>query len=93
MCTDEVLGSIALPDVEEGHDKLWPKTQKAFQYVWKHHRHDADWFLKADDDTYVLTENLRSFLSRHDPNEPRYFGLTENYGNGTVINLGGAGKM
>ena len=87
-----MLGSIALPGVEEGHAKLWPKTQKAFQYVWEHHRDDADWFFKADDDTYVLTDNLRSFLSLHDPTEPHYFGCTYDYGNNTIVNLGGAGS-
>ena len=89
---DEILGSIALPDAEEGHDHLWPKTQKAFQYVWEHHRDDANWFFKADDDTYVFMDNLRSFLGRHDPNKAHYFGQTVDYGNNTIINLGGPGK-
>ena len=91
--TDEILGSIALPGVEEGHGKLWPKTQKAFQYVWEHHRDDADWFFKADDDTYVFTDNLRSFVRSHDPNKAHYFGAVADYGNTTVVNLGGAGNV
>ena len=93
MLSDDLLGSIALPGVEEGHSKLWPKTQKAFQYVWEHHRDDADWFLKADDDTYVFTDNLRSFLGNYNPNEPHYFGAVFDYGNNTIVNLGGAGKF
>ena len=32
---------------------------KAFQYVWEHHRDEADWFMKADDDTFVVMENLK----------------------------------
>lgn len=46
---DKELGSIALP-VKEGRESLWDKTKNAFQYVYKHHLNDADWFLKADDD-------------------------------------------
>ena len=32
---------------------------QAFVHVWDNHREDADWFIKADDDTYVIMENLK----------------------------------
>ncbi|MEQ2292376.1 Glycoprotein-N-acetylgalactosamine 3-beta-galactosyltransferase 1-A [Ameca splendens] len=59
---------------KEGRDQLFWKTIRAFHYVYEHHVNDADWFLKADDDTFVVVDNLRWLLSNKTPEEPIYFG-------------------
>lgn len=59
---------------KEGRDQLYWKTIRAFHYAYEHHSHEADWFLKADDDTYVIVDNLRWVLANHTPEEPIYFG-------------------
>lgn len=61
-------------NVGQGRDHLTAKTMKAFDYIYKHHRDEADWFLKADDDTFVILENLRFLLAGHSPRDPVYFG-------------------
>ncbi|KAI0229925.1 Glycoprotein-N-acetylgalactosamine 3-beta-galactosyltransferase 1 [Lamellibrachia satsuma] len=48
--------------VKPGRRHLTAKSMQTFDYVYKHHIDDADWFLKADDDTYVIMENLRYML-------------------------------
>ena len=61
-------------DVLEGRDKPWDKTHVGWSYVYQHHFHDAEWFVKADDETYMIIENLRYLLSNVNSSEPRYLG-------------------
>lgn len=61
-------------NVSEGRENLFFKTAHAFLYVHKHHLDQADWFLKADDDTFVVVENLRWALSAFSPDQPWYLG-------------------
>ncbi|XP_005999516.2 glycoprotein-N-acetylgalactosamine 3-beta-galactosyltransferase 1 isoform X2 [Latimeria chalumnae] len=70
---DKDFPAIGL-DTKEGRDQLYWKTIKAFQYVQEHHLNDADWFMKADDDTFVVVDNLRWILSKYSPDKPIYFG-------------------
>ncbi|XP_029450771.1 glycoprotein-N-acetylgalactosamine 3-beta-galactosyltransferase 1-B-like [Rhinatrema bivittatum] len=71
--TDKNFSTIGL-GVKEGRDQLYWKTIKAFYYIYEHHLEEADWFMKADDDTFVVVDNLRWMLSNHKPEQPIYFG-------------------
>ncbi|XP_033731655.1 glycoprotein-N-acetylgalactosamine 3-beta-galactosyltransferase 1-like [Pecten maximus] len=67
------LPVVELP-VKEGREQLWQKTKEAFLHIYSLYLHDYDWFLKADDDTYVIVENLRHFLSNKNQKEAIYYG-------------------
>ncbi|XP_046555613.1 glycoprotein-N-acetylgalactosamine 3-beta-galactosyltransferase 1-B-like [Haliotis rubra] len=71
--TDPKFPTVGLK-VAEGREHLTAKTIQAFRYIYEKHIDDADWFMKADDDTYVILENLRYFLSSQKKTDPVYFG-------------------
>ena len=61
-------------NISEGREHLTAKTMLAFRYVYETYFDKADWFMKTDDDTYVIVENLRYFLSGESPADPIFFG-------------------
>ena len=56
--------SFRPPGVEPGYGALWSKTMFTFRYLYKHYLNEYHWFMKADDDTYVVVENLKYFLGK-----------------------------
>ncbi|XP_064105869.1 glycoprotein-N-acetylgalactosamine 3-beta-galactosyltransferase 1-like isoform X1 [Macrobrachium nipponense] len=61
-------------DIPEGYVYLWAKTKAALTHLHRHYP-SYDWYLKADDDTFVIVENLRYFLLDKNPDEPVYYGV------------------
>ena len=69
---------LSLPAVdsktENNRDHLTAKTMRAFDLAFKEELDRYDWFMKADDDSYVILENLRYFLSIYSHGNPVFFG-------------------
>ncbi|XP_052245939.1 glycoprotein-N-acetylgalactosamine 3-beta-galactosyltransferase 1-like [Dreissena polymorpha] len=70
---DSSLPTVVL-SVTESRDTLWAKTKLAFKHVYENYLDKADWFLKSDDDTYVIVENLRYLLEDKNATKPIFFG-------------------
>ncbi|ODN05185.1 Glycoprotein-N-acetylgalactosamine 3-beta-galactosyltransferase 1 [Orchesella cincta] len=71
---DSTLPTTVVPGAKEGRAGLWGKTHGAFQIIYDKYLNEADFFLKADDDTYVILENLKYLLQNYSSSEPYYFG-------------------
>ncbi|KAL5113086.1 Glycoprotein-N-acetylgalactosamine 3-beta-galactosyltransferase 1 [Taenia crassiceps] len=88
---------IYLPSIkvvnEESRSVLWEKIRQAMIYIYRTSLNDYDFFMKTDDDTYVIVENLRFFLSNRDPNIPVLIGRRFNYSVKGFFPSGGAGYV
>lgn len=76
---------------------LTTKTIQTLLYSNKYLINKFDWILKADDDTYVIVENLREFLANKCPTDNIYYGFRyKPYAPDTFkhdFNSGGAGYV
>ncbi|XP_042866354.1 glycoprotein-N-acetylgalactosamine 3-beta-galactosyltransferase 1-like [Penaeus japonicus] len=68
------LPLLTVPHATTDRSGLWNKTRDAFRHAYLHYYEDFDWFVKADDDTYFIMENLRYWLHDKDPEVPSYYG-------------------
>ncbi|XP_044314037.1 glycoprotein-N-acetylgalactosamine 3-beta-galactosyltransferase 1 [Drosophila rhopaloa] len=88
--TDPHLNILKI-NISESRSNLYAKVRTGMSYVHKHHLNDYDWFVKADDDTYIVMENLRLFLYPYDPESSVYFGcrFKSSYSQGYMSGGGG----
>ena len=49
-------------------------TRLGFEHAYDRYFDEADWFMKADDDTYLIVENLKFMLAPYNTSEPIWFG-------------------
>ncbi|CAF4429573.1 unnamed protein product, partial [Adineta steineri] len=63
-----------IQNITPGYYHLTQKITLAFLFAYEKYFNDFDWFVKADDDTYLIVENLKAFLSDKNPSEPVTFG-------------------
>lgn len=80
-------------DIPDDRHKLVFKMQKVYQEIYDKYRNDFDFLLKADDDTYVIVENLKFLLWHYDANEPGYLGFHFNKFVKSGYMSGGAGYV
>jgi glycoprotein-N-acetylgalactosamine 3-beta-galactosyltransferase len=70
----ESMPVAPIPNITAGYDHLTRKSNLALLFAHDQHLNDFDWFVKADDDTYLIVDHLRDFLSEQNASEPVTFG-------------------
>ncbi|XP_065192236.1 glycoprotein-N-acetylgalactosamine 3-beta-galactosyltransferase 1-like [Sycon ciliatum] len=70
----DLPGRVSLRGVYEGRPQLVAKSRAAWTHVWERYSKDYDWFLKCDDDAYIIVENLKLMLYPHPQTKPIIMG-------------------
>uniref|UniRef100_A0AAF5I0T0 N-acetylgalactosaminide beta-1,3-galactosyltransferase n=1 Tax=Strongyloides stercoralis TaxID=6248 RepID=A0AAF5I0T0_STRER len=77
--SDGTFEVVVFKNYNDTYENLWQKTRLVFTYAYDNYftinnEKGFDWFLKADDDTFVIIENLKMFLRKKNSNKRYYFG-------------------
>jgi glycoprotein-N-acetylgalactosamine 3-beta-galactosyltransferase len=76
---DDPKMSFVYLNITEDYFRITDKTLKTIEYVYDNLMNDFDWFVRANDDTYIIVENLRLFLADKCPNEKKNYGKVLQY--------------
>jgi hypothetical protein len=60
--TDPSIGAVSMKS-DPSYSNLWGKLEETIRYIHYHCLDEHDWFVKVDDDSYILMEILRYFVS------------------------------
>ena len=81
-------------NVTGGRRHIATKSKAAWTYIYNNHLLDAEYFVKADPDTFLVVENLKYYLQHHDPDKCEFFGHTFHLpGYELLYNSGGPGQV
>lgn len=90
ICQEPNAIGLTVPD---GRNHLTAKTFAALIYSYKKYAEEADYFMKADDDTYVIMENLQRILLKFNSTPLLYLGRKIGNLLPRGYNSGGAGYV
>ncbi|XP_052252334.1 glycoprotein-N-acetylgalactosamine 3-beta-galactosyltransferase 1-like isoform X2 [Dreissena polymorpha] len=84
---------LNINDVPDDRFHLVHKIQEVYKIIHKLYLNDFDYVLKADDDTYIVVENLKFLLWHYNSSEPGYLGFHFNKFVSSGYMSGGAGYV
>jgi hypothetical protein len=85
----EQIPIAPIKNIIPGYGHLTQKSVLAFLFAYENYFNDFDWFVKADDDTYLIVDHLKTFLSEQNSSEPVTFGYNfKVIVNGSLLSAG-----
>ena len=77
-------------NMTDKYQSITEKTLKTIMYTYENLMDDFDWLVRANDDTFLILENLRSFLANKCRDERVIYGkiLKMNYANRQIYTSG-----
>jgi glycoprotein-N-acetylgalactosamine 3-beta-galactosyltransferase len=82
---DESIGAFKVPNTSFEYSDLWAKHRNTLRIIWERYGDEYEWFFKADDDTFVIVENLRAYLASDDVQELHRQGEPLHIGNAVAM--------
>ena len=80
--------------IDDKYEKLTDKVYLTFKYLYDNDNYNRyDWYIKADDDTYIFVDNLRKFLSDKNPYKSVTYGFDIDLDVPGGYHSGGAGYV
>uniref|UniRef100_A0A0N4ZZF8 N-acetylgalactosaminide beta-1,3-galactosyltransferase n=1 Tax=Parastrongyloides trichosuri TaxID=131310 RepID=A0A0N4ZZF8_PARTI len=91
----------SLPSIKasknDGYRNAYVKIKNGIIWAWEKYGKMYDYYMKVDDDSYVIMENLRTFLLKKNPDSHGYYGfkLKSQLHNGEIFDYiqGGSGYV
>ena len=90
---DDPKFELVYLDMVDKYERITEKTLLTFEYIYENFINEYDWFVRANDDTYIIMENLKVFLANRCSDDMSIYGKVLKYrDNGHIYNYGDNSK-
>lgn len=66
-------------NISDKYELITNKAIETMKYIYDNHLNDFDWYLRANDDTFIIMENLKTFLADKCPDSKKMYGKALRY--------------
>ena len=71
---EEISLPLVYLNITDKYERITDKAIATMLYIYENLMDDFDWYLRANDDTFIIVENLKLFLANKCPDEKIMYG-------------------